>query len=375
MDTSLDFKRYSRQMFLPEIGLEGQQALKKCRVLCVGLGGLGSPSVAYLAAAGVGKIGLMDPDLVDETNLQRQILFGSSTLRYLKTDAVRDRLIDLNPHVTLEVFSYALNTQNAENLFRQFDLVVDGTDNFEAKFLINDAAAKVEIPMVYGALSGFEGQVSVFWKGHGPCYRCLFPHPPLGKIQNCAEAGVLGPVAGLIASIQAIEVIKLILYKSELGKAFQPLLGRILWVDARTWELNEFKLKSRPSCPICSFPSESISLTALGATEAVCAPQINDLELLKPEDIPSFQLIDVRESHEWKLGNIPGSLNWPLSQLIKGEFPTLESGTREVLLYCQTGKRSAKALEILQSTGVLRVKHLRGGFVAWQENQPKVELG
>lgn len=237
--------RYLRQMMLPELGFEGQERLQQARVLCVGAGGLGSPASLYLAAAGIGQLGLIDPDRVDETNLQRQILFGTSDVGVLKVEAARDRLVDLNPEVEIKIHPEALSETNATDILRQYDVIIDGTDNFPAKFLINDTAVKLGLPVVYGSVSQFEGRAAIFWAEKGPCYRCMHPNPPQARIHSCAEAGVIGSLAGIIGSIQAMEAIKLV------AKLGTPLVGRLLVIDSLSMSSQSFSIPKNSNCPAC----------------------------------------------------------------------------------------------------------------------------
>lgn len=377
-------KRYSRQIVLPEIGVLGQEAIKKSRVLCVGAGGLGSPALLYLAAAGVGTLGIIDPDQVDDSNLQRQILFGSSCLKSQKTSAARDRIHDLNPHVKVEVFPELLGANNALSILDRFDVVIDGTDNFAAKFLLNDATAKLEIPLIYGAISRFEGQISVFWKGRGPCYRCLYPQPPIAQIENCAEAGVLGALAGIIGSMQAMEAIKIILNNFKSDSTLKPLIGRLLLINAEQFQIDEFRIQIRPECQICHSDSDDILIkdifvndldhpcdrplpgrTAGDQRYVQTAVSQDQLESLLQSDLASCILIDVREKNEWDTGHIPGALHWPFSKLRSGQIPILHSDSPSLVLYCQTGMRSQQALKILAAHGINSAKQLEGGYQAW----------
>ena len=350
--------RYSRQIILPGVGLAGQKALQSGRVLCVGVGGLGSPAALYLASAGVGTLGLIDSDQVEESNLQRQILFGTSDLGKSKALAAQSRLKDLNPGIQLQTFAKKLEAQNALEIVSQFDVLIDGTDNFSAKFLLNDVAAKLGKPVVYGAISQFEGQISVFWKGHGPCYRCLYPVPPQSEIRNCAEAGVLGSLAGIIGSMQATEAVKLLLRQSGLGLDLKPLMGRLFVIDVAGFQSHEFQLQIRLNCSICHATPEEILLSDL---EESC-------DRVKEWDLLSSLFMDVREIHEWEKGHIPGALHWPFSRLMAGELPTRWDDSKLLVLYCQTESRAKRALALLHQSGIHKATYLKGGFSRWKSS-------
>jgi len=352
---------------LPGLGHDGQARIQSARVLCVGVGGLGCPASLYLAAAGIGTLGLVDPDVVDLSNLQRQVLFAESEVGLSKVEAAGRRLSALNSEVRLVLHPEALSAANALSLFGGYDIVVDGTDNFAAKFLINDAAARLGLPVVHGTLSQFEGRVSVFWAKHGPCYRCLYPKPPRSLIQNCAEAGVLGGVAGMVGSIQAIEALKLAAAPGVAPGPLRTLLGRLLIVDTGTMETSIFPVQKSSTCPVCSRPPESVVLEDLpAACTASAACQAS--ETLSAGELAArladYTLIDVREPDEWSRGHLAGSLNWPLSRLQRGEWPDLGALARPGLVYCQAGIRSARALELLRPHAP-PLRHLTGGLNAW----------
>ncbi len=358
--------RYSRHLLLPEVGVEGQRKLKAARVLTIGAGGLGSPLSLYLAAAGVGTIGIVDFDVVDLTNLQRQIVHGTSTLGRPKLESAKARLTDLNPNLKVETHETRLSSENALEIIREYDIVVDGTDNFPTRYLVNDACVLLEKPNVYGSIFRFEGQASVFYAKEGPCYRCLYSEPPPpGLVPSCAEGGVLGVLPGIIGSIQALETIKWII------GAGDSLVGRLVLFDALRLRFRELKLRKDPGCPICGDqPSirELIDYEAfcgIGAGPAYEGPEVLVEELkeelaAKGEDLV---LIDVREPHEWEIAHIEGARLVPLGQLPEriNEF----DGHTEIVTYCHKGSRSMKALEILRGAGFGKVRSLAGGIDAW----------
>ncbi|MFL5518422.1 MAG: molybdopterin-synthase adenylyltransferase MoeB [Gemmatimonadales bacterium] len=358
--------RYSRHLLLPEVGVEGQRKLKAARVLTIGAGGLGSPLSLYLAAAGVGTIGIVDFDVVDLTNLQRQIVHGTSTLGKTKLESAKARLTDLNPNLKVESHDARLSAANALEIIREYDIVVDGTDNFPTRYLVNDACVLLDKPNVYGSIFRFEGQASVFYAKEGPCYRCLYSEPPPpGLVPSCAEGGVLGVLPGIIGSIQALETIKLII------GAGDSLIGRLVLFDALKLKFRELKLRKDPDCPLCGeHPTihELIDYEAfcgIGAVPAyqgpeIVAEQLKDELSQKADDVI---LIDVREPHEWEIAHIEGARLIPLGQL-PDRIPELD-GHAEIVTYCHKGSRSMKALEILRGAGHSRVRSLAGGIDAW----------
>jgi len=360
--------RYSRHLILPDVGVEGQQKLKAARVLLVGAGGLGSPAALYLAAAGVGTLGLVDFDVVDKTNLQRQILHGTSTVGVSKLESATARIHDLNPNVRVETFETRLTSENALDIIREFDIVADGTDNFPTRYLVNDACVLLDKPNVYGSIFRFEGQASVFYARQGPCYRCLYSEPPPpGLVPSCAEGGVLGVLPGIIGSIQAMETIKLIL------GAGQPLIGRLVLFDALKLQFRELKLEKDPDCPVCgAHPTvtELIDYQAfcgIGAEPAYDGAEITAEELRDEwQRNPELVVIDVREPHEHEIAHIDGAVLMPLGELPDrlGEL----DGHREIVTHCHHGARSLKALEILKAAGFSKVRSLRGGIDAWAVN-------
>lgn len=351
-----DAARYSRQIVLPEIGLEGQKRLSQASVLCIGAGGLGCPALLYLAAAGVGRIGVGDFDAVDETNLQRQVLFTVDQVGKNKAEAAKERLNALNPDVGIEAHSVELTDQNAEKLFTNYDLIIDGTDNFAAKYLINDASVKTGKPFIYGSILGFDGQLAVFNYNEGPCYRCLFPEAPKGHIPNCAEAGVIGAVAGMIGTAQAMEALKIILGH----ESFSPLAGKLWTVDMRSMENRLLDLPKNPNCSICSKNKDGIPLQY---SSPVCGfiPEVTPEQARKNM---KALLVDVRETEEWNAGHIEGARHLPLSALMQGKIPDLPTNC-EIILHCQKGKRGEQATQIFKNLGYLNVSNMTGGYEAW----------
>lgn len=357
--------RYSRHLILPDVGPEGQRRLKAARVLVVGAGGLGSPAALYLAAAGVGTIGLVDFDVVDATNLQRQILHGTRWVGRPKLESAAERLEDLNPYVRVERFETRLTAANALEILRDFDVVLDGTDNFPTRYLVNDACVLLGKPNVYGSIFRFEGQVSVFDASRGPCYRCLFREPPPpGLVPSCAEGGVLGVLPGIIGSIQALEAIKLLL------NAGTTLIGRLLLFDALSLRFRELALRKDPECVLCG---ERPSVTELIDYEAFCGitapPAYDGIEISATElarelrEKPHLVLLDVREPLEWEICHIEGARLVPLGEL-PARLNELD-GHAEIVTHCHTGARSMRALEILRAAGFSKVRNLRGGIDAW----------
>jgi molybdopterin/thiamine biosynthesis adenylyltransferase/rhodanese-related sulfurtransferase/molybdopterin converting factor small subunit len=365
--------RYSRHLLLPEVGVAGQRKLKAARVLTIGAGGLGSPVSLYLAAAGVGTIGLVDFDVVDLTNLQRQIVHGTSTLGRSKLESAEARLTDVNPNVRIEKHEARLSSQNALEILGEYDIVVDGTDNFPTRYLVNDACVLLGKPNVYGSIFRFEGQASLFDAKEGPCYRCLYAEPPPpGLVPSCAEGGVLGVLPGIIGSIQALETIKWII------GAGDSLIGRLLLFDALRLRFRELQLRKDPACPMCGEqPSihELIDYEAfcgIGAEPSYAGPEISAEELRREMDEKgsNLVLIDVREPHEWEIAHIEGARLIPLGQLPErlGEL----DGHAEIVTHCHHGARSMKALALLKGAGFARVRSLAGGIDAWAE---RVEAG
>lgn len=348
--------RYERQTVLSEIGSSGQTALSHARVLCVGAGGLGCPALLYLAAAGIGHITIIDPDYVDVSNLQRQVLFTDADCGQSKAVAAQKRLQQLNPEITIEAISDWLTDKNAEDLFLRHDIIIDGTDNFEAKYLINDAAVKTSKPVVYGAIQGFEGQVSVWDAQRGPCYRCLYPAPPKAAIRNCAESGVIGAVAGIIGTTQAMQCIAIIVGND----SFAPLIGKLWTIDMKTMETQNLNIAKKPDCLVCAQDKTKIKLSY--NNPACSAVSITQLDALPANG--TFTLIDVREKEEWDNGHIEHALYYPLSKIEAGKLPVIPQNS-DVILYCQRGMRSLKAAQIMVDAGFQNVQSLRGGYERW----------
>jgi molybdopterin/thiamine biosynthesis adenylyltransferase/rhodanese-related sulfurtransferase/molybdopterin converting factor small subunit len=380
-----EIKRYSRHLILPEIGMDGQRTLKAASVLCIGAGGLGSPVAMYLAAAGVGRIGIVDFDVVDYSNLQRQIIHGTPDVGRSKLQSAKDTINALNPHVQVDTYETALSSQNALDLFRPYDVIIDGTDNFPTRYLVNDACVLTGKPNAYGSIFRFEGQASVFGTKDGPCYRCLYPEPPPpGLVPSCAEGGVLGVLPGIIGLIQATEAIKLIVGIGE------PLIGRFLIYDALKMRFRELKLRKDPDCPVCGTHP---TVTQLIDYEQFCGvrpePQlaavttggrvsnefeITPVELKRRMDAgEKLQIVDVREPNEYQINRIPGTVLIPLGELPR-RYQELDLD-REIILHCKMGGRSAKAQDFLRTVGVTNTKNLTGGVLAWIDQvdptQPK----
>ena len=368
--SSDEILRYSRHLILPEVALEGQQRLKASRVLLIGAGGLGSPLALYLAAAGVGTIGLVDFDVVDVTNLQRQIVHGTKDVGRPKLESARDRLKDMNPHVHVEGYETRLTSENALEIIRDYDIVIDGTDNFATRYLTNDACVILGKPNVYGSIYRFEGQSSVFATEEGPCYRCLFPEPPPpGLVPSCAEGGVLGVLPGLVGTIQATEGIKLLLGIGE------PLIGRLLLIDALSMQFRTMKLRKNPECPACGTHEirELIDYDQFCGIGGDPLQDPNGVPELTPTELATrqqrkddFDLIDVREPHEWAIARIPGARLVPLSAFTDS-LSTFDSA-RDIVVHCKMGGRSAKAVRQLQAAGFKRVWNLAGGILRWSDD-------
>ncbi len=366
--TNEEIYRYSRHLIIPEVGVEGQRRLKAARILMVGAGGLGSPVGLYLAAAGVGTLGIVEPDVVDMTNLQRQVLHGTKDVGAKKVESARERIRDLNPHVEVVAHETWLSSENALDIIRQYDLVVDGTDNFATRYLVNDACVLLGKPNVYGSIYRFEGQSTIFCTDAGPCYRCLYPEPPPpGLVPSCAEGGVLGILPGLLGTVQATEAVKLVTGVGE------PLVGRLLLVDAARMEFRTVKLRRNPQCPACG----THEIKALIDYQQFCGirgqeedvdgiPAITVAELnARRREGADLDLVDVREPHEWDIGRIDGARLAPLSRFAEA-LRTFDSA-RDVVLYCKSGGRSAKAVRQLQEAGFRRVWNLQGGILRWSE--------
>lgn len=380
--------RYSRHLILPEVGMEGQRKLKAASVLCIGAGGLGSPALLYLAAAGIGRLGIVDFDVVDVSNLQRQVIHGTPDVGRPKLESARDRVLEINPHAKVELHEVALSSENALDLFKDYDVIVDGTDNFPTRYLVNDACVLLGKPNAYGSIFRFEGQASVFATKGGPCYRCLYPEPPPpGLVPSCAEGGVLGVLPGIIGVIQATEAIKIILGVGE------PLVGRFLIYDALRMRFRELKLRRDPECPVCGdnptvttlidyeqfcglSPAPAASVSS-GAAPAATPPEIPALTVeelkVRLDASDGLLVLDVREHHEVDICRIAGSTVIPLGELSSrlAEVPR----DRDLVVHCKMGGRSAKAVGILQAAGYDRAVNLTGGILAWVDRidptQPK----
>ncbi len=361
--------RYSRHLLIPEVGLEGQKKLKAASALVIGTGGLGSPVSLYLAAAGVGRIGLVDYDVVDSTNLQRQVVHGTSTVGKLKVESARARLLDLNPMIQVDAYNAPFTSANALEIAAPYDIIIDGTDNFPTRYLSNDVAVFLGKPNVYGSIFRFDGQASVFYAKEGPCYRCLFPEPPPpGMVPTCAEGGVLGILPGTIGSIQATEALKLLLGIGD------SLIGRLLLYNALDMSFDFVNLRKNPKCRVCGpnadikelidyeefcgVPGHDHETGSAGADWDISAP-----ELARRLSAAPPLLLDVREPHELQISALPGALNIPLGTLA-ARLSELDSA-REMVVFCKAGTRSARALELLVSAGFKRVKNLQGGINAW----------
>jgi len=377
-----EIKRYSRHLIMPEVGMDGQRRIKQGSVLCIGAGGLGSPAAMYLAAAGVGRIGIVDFDVVDYSNLQRQLLHTTNDVGRTKLESAKSKINALNPHVQVETYEEALSSDNAMRLFKGYDVILDGTDNFPTRYLVNDACVLMGIPNAYGSIFRFEGQASVFATKDGPCYRCLYPEPPPpGLVPSCAEGGVLGVLPGIIGVIQATESLKLL---TGIG---QPLIGRFLIYDALNMKFRELKLRKDPDCPVCGTHPTVTKLIdydqfcgivqpaqdhSSGAT--VSATEITPVELKAKLDAGETPFIlDVREPNEYQINKIPGSTLIPLGELPRRyqELPK----DRQIVAHCKMGGRSAKAQDFLKTVGFTDVLNLKGGILEWIDkvdpSQPK----
>ena len=383
--TNDEIKRYSRHLIMPEVGMDGQRKLKAGSVLCIGAGGLGSPAAMYLAAAGLGKIGIVDFDVVDFSNLQRQIIHGTPDVGRSKLASAKDRIKAINPHVEVETFEEMLSSENALRLFANYDVILDGTDNFPTRYLVNDACVLLGKPNTYGSIFRFEGQASVFATKNGPCYRCLYPEPPPpGLVPSCAEGGVLGVLPGIIGVIQATEAIKLI---TGIG---EPLIGRFLIYDALRMKFRELKLKKDPDCPVCGAHPTVTKLIdyeefcgvhpparesePAAAAPAKSATEITSLELKKRLDRgDKLTIVDVREPNEYQINRIPGSVLIPLGEIPR-RYAELNKND-ELIMQCKTGARSGRAADFLRTVGFTKVLNLKGGILDWIDkvdpSQPK----
>lgn len=369
-----EVRRYSRHLIIPDVGMSGQKRLRNARVLCVGAGGLGSPTLMYLAAAGVGTLGIVEFDVVDESNLQRQIIHGQSDVGRSKAESARDSVKEINPYVDVILHEERLDSSNVMHLFAQYDLIVDGTDNFATRYLVNDACVLLGKPYVWGSIYRFDGQASVFWAEHGPCYRCLYPEPPPpGMVPSCAEGGVLGVLCGTIGSIQVTEAIKLL---TGIG---DPMLGRLLVYDALEMSFREVRIRKDPNCAVCS-PNATVTelidydafcgVISDAAAEAARDSTISVHELKEMLDARErgerdFVLIDVREPIEWEIATIDGAEFIPKGEFLDGSALEKLPQDRQIVLHCKVGGRSAEVLAVVKGAGFADAVHVGGGVVAW----------
>jgi len=369
-----EVKRYSRHLIIPEVGMAGQKRLKNARVLAVGAGGLGSPTLVYLAAAGVGTLGIVEFDVVDESNLQRQIIHGHSDIGRSKAESARDSVKEINPYVDVVLHEERLDSTNVLEIFAQYDLIVDGTDNFATRYLVNDAAVLLGKPYVWGSIYRFDGQISVFWAEHGPCYRCLYPEPPPpGMVPSCAEGGVLGVMAGTIGTLQVNEAIKLLTGVGE------PLVGTLMVYDALESSFRRVRVRKDPDCAVCG---ERATVTELIDYDAFCGTisaeaaeaarestiSVTDLKQLLEErhgGQRDFVLIDVREPAEYEIVSIPGAVLIPKNEFLLGNALETMPQDKPIVLHCKSGMRSAEVLAVLKSAGFADAVHVGGGIVAW----------
>ncbi|WP_329567368.1 adenylyltransferase/sulfurtransferase MoeZ [Kitasatospora sp. NBC_01266] len=365
-----EVRRYSRHLIIPDVGMAGQKRLKNAKVLCVGAGGLGSPALMYLAAAGVGTLGIVEFDTVDESNLQRQIIHGQSDIGRSKGESARDSVQEINPYVNVILHDERLDNDNVMEIFSGYDLIVDGTDNFATRYLVNDAAVLLGKPYVWGSIYRFDGQASVFWAEHGPCYRCLYPEaPPPGMVPSCAEGGVLGVLCASIGSIQVTEAIKL------LAGVGEPLVGRLMIYDALEMNYRQVKVRKDPDCVLCG---ENPTVTELIDYEAFCGAiseeaqeaalgsTITSKQLKEMQDNhEDILLIDVREPNEYEIVSIPGAVLIPKNEFLMGNALEKLPQDKKIVLHCKTGVRSAEVLAVLKSAGFANSVHLGGGVIGW----------
>ncbi|MER8102001.1 adenylyltransferase/sulfurtransferase MoeZ [Kitasatospora sp. NPDC094016] len=365
-----EVRRYSRHLIIPDVGMAGQKRLKNAKVLCVGAGGLGSPALMYLAAAGVGTLGIVEFDVVDESNLQRQIIHGQSDVGRSKAESARDSVKEINPYVDVILHEERLDNSNVMEIFSGYDLIVDGTDNFATRYLVNDAAVLLGKPYVWGSIYRFDGQASVFWAEHGPCYRCLYPEaPPAGMVPSCAEGGVLGVLCASIGSIQVTEAIKL------LAGVGDPLVGRLMIYDALEMNYRQVKVRKDPDCAVCS---EHPTVTELIDYEAFCGVVSEEAQAaaagstvtsaqLKQwqDDEEDIFLIDVREPGEYEIVNIPGAVLIPKNEFLMGDALEKLPQDRKIVLHCKSGVRSAEVLAVVKAAGFANAVHLGGGVLGW----------
>ncbi|WP_344460169.1 adenylyltransferase/sulfurtransferase MoeZ [Kitasatospora kazusensis] len=365
-----EVRRYSRHLIIPDVGMAGQKRLKNAKVLCVGAGGLGSPALMYLAAAGVGTLGIVEFDTVDESNLQRQIIHGHSDIGRSKAESARDSVKEINPYVEVILHEERLDNSNVMEIFSGYDLIVDGTDNFATRYLVNDAAVLLGKPYVWGSIYRFDGQASVFWAEHGPCYRCLYPEaPPPGMVPSCAEGGVLGVLCASIGSIQVTEAIKL------LAGVGDPLVGRLMIYDALEMTYRQVKVRKDPNCAVCS---ENPTVTELIDYEAFCGVVSEEAQAaaagstITSKQLKAWQdenedifLVDVREPNEYEIVSIPGATLIPKGEFLMGTALELMPQDKKIVLHCKTGVRSAEVLAVLKAAGFSDAVHLGGGVVGW----------
>jgi adenylyltransferase/sulfurtransferase len=369
-----EVRRYSRHLIIPDVGMAGQKRLKNAKVLCVGAGGLGSPALMYLAAAGVGTLGIVEFDAVDESNLQRQIIHGQSDVGRSKAQSARDRVREINPLVTVNLHEERLDSSNVMEIFSQYDLIVDGTDNFATRYLVNDAAVLLGKPYVWGSIYRFDGQASVFWSEYGPCYRCLYPEPPPpGMVPSCAEGGVLGVLCASIGSIQVTEAIKV------LTGVGDPLVGRLMVYDALEMQYRSLKVRKDPDCALCgSNPtvtelidydafcgaiSDEAAVAAKGSTINVV--ELKDLIDARDAGEDDFLLVDVREPGEYEIVSIPGAVLMPKGEFLNGAALETMPTDKRIVVHCKSGVRSAEVLAVLKGAGFADAVHVGGGVVAW----------
>jgi adenylyltransferase/sulfurtransferase len=365
-----EVRRYSRHLIIPDVAMAGQKRLKNARVLCIGAGGLGSPALMYLAAAGVGTLGIIDFDVVDESNLQRQIIHGQRDIGRSKAQSARDSVLEINPLVTVNLHEQRLDAANVMEIFADYDLLVDGTDNFATRYLVNDACVLLHKPYVWGSIYRFDGQASVFWADHGPCYRCLYPEPPPpGMVPSCAEGGVLGVLCGSVGAIQVTEAIKLL---TGIG---EPLLGSLMVYDALEMEYRKIKVRKDPDCAVCGehptvtelidyeafcgVVSDEAQQAAIGST--ITAAELKDL---LDSDKPVY-LVDVREPAEFEIVSIPGATLIPKDEILRGDALASLPQDKQIVMYCKTGVRSAETLAAVKNAGFQDAVHVQGGVTAW----------
>jgi sulfur-carrier protein adenylyltransferase/sulfurtransferase len=365
-----EVRRYSRHLIIPDVAMAGQKRLKNSKVVFVGAGGLGSPGLLYLAAAGVGTLGIIDFDIVDESNLQRQIIHGQSDLNRTKAESARASILEINPLITVKLHQERLDSSNALEIFSQYDLIIDGTDNFATRYLVNDACVLLGKPYIWGSIYRFDGQASVFWAEYGPCYRCLYPEPPPpGMVPSCAEGGVLGVLCGAIGTLQANEAVKLLM---GIGS---PIVGRLMVYDALEMEYRKIKIRKDPNCAICG---DHPTVTGLVDYEAFCgvvseeAQQAaigstitaTELKELLDSDKPVY-LVDVREPAEFEIVSIPGATLIPKDEILRGDALATLPQDKQIVMYCKTGVRSAEALAAVKAAGFADAVHVQGGVTAW----------